>query len=517
MDRRHLLMGLGGSALLAGLPVATGQSAQGNWLKLESPNFTFFTPGEETKSREELAVLEGFHALLFRLMPRTSPSPLKLTVYNTRSRRDFEATWPGVGGSVLGFYSARIEQIRAVAHSDRDMDRQRGVPRHARALDSRAVLLHEYAHHHMRANNRLAYPAWYTEGFAEFLSTAEFGDKGVNVGKVTLERGAWIVDGDWMPIEPFLTKHPGEFSSGEEVAQFYAQAWLATHYLFATPERARGFDAYTRALLQGGDLLSAFEPSFGITPAQFDKELWAYRRRPIQFWTLPDSKPVSENITSHRLNRSADDLLLPTSHLLALPSREAAKDSVARVREQARKHPGDPYALQCQALAEVWYGDLAEARKQIDALLPLDEANPDVHHLSGLCDLRAGRKAKDHDLLLRAQESFGRAHQISDTRPQTMYRYVESGLPIEGMTPHLLDVLVRAYKLAPQVDAIAMTTAQALISQERYDEAILVLQPLTAELHGGDMPGIARRLTEVAKNRERTSFSFFGAAAIEGE
>lgn len=517
MRRRTLLKGIGGTAVLLAAPRAWAQSDQGRWLRFESANFIYFSTADEAKARTEVAALEGFHALLDRLMPRSQRSALKLTVYDTTTQRELETASPGADETVLGFYQPRIEHIRAVTSSRKDMERQRDVPRHARAMDARTVLFHEYAHHHMRANNRLAYPAWYTEGFAEFLSTVEFTDKGADIGKVTVNRATWIIHGDWLPIEPFLTKHPAQLKSGEEVAQFYAQSWMAAHYLFSTPERARGFDKYTAALLQGGDLLGAFEPAFGITPEQFDKELRDYKRQPIRFWTLGESKPDGSTIKVQRLGKSADELLLSMSFLRGLPPREEAKDAIARVLDEAKKRPSDLYALQCKALSEVWYGDLAEARTQLDALLPLDASNAEVHHLSGLCDLRAGRKLGDEALLQKAQNAFGRAHQLDDTRPQTMYRYVESGLALTGMDDHLLDVLVGAYLLAPQVDPIALTTAQALIERGRHDEAIAVLRPLTAEFHGDGMARLARELTDTALAKEQTRFSFFGAAVMDDE
>ncbi|MEZ6028387.1 MAG: hypothetical protein R3C46_01440 [Hyphomonadaceae bacterium] len=450
-------------------------------------------------------------------MPRSQQSPLKLTIYASGLRKDFRASQPGISDSVLGFYDAGIEEIRAVTTSNRDMERQRDMPRNARALDARTVLLHEYAHHHMRANNRAAFPAWYVEGFAEFLSTAEFNDNSADIGKVTFNRASWIVDGDWMAIEPFLTKHPREFATENEVAQFYAQSWLAAHYLFSTPERAKGFDNYTRALQQGGDLLGAFQPSFGIAPEDFDKELRDYKRKPIRYYTLPDARPDSSSITAIRLSRVADEVLVPASYLRSLPSRERAEETVALIRDQAKKHPDSPYVSQCVALADIWYGDLDAARVRLDELLVQRPSTPDIHHLSGLCYLRAGRKQQSDELIIEAQDAFGRAHQLDDGRPQTMYRYVESGLALTGMDEHLLNVLVGAYQLAPQVDPIALTCAQALIQHKRFEEAVTVLRPLTAELHGGDMPALARDLTDIALAEGRTTFSFYGAAMIGEE
>lgn len=517
MKRRTLLQGLGAGAMLMASPRALAQAGVGRWTRFESENFVYYTSGNENRAREDVAVLEGFHALLTRLMPRSQPSPLKLTVYATSNQAEFQAAEPGMGEMVLGFYKADIEEIRAVTTVRRDMDRQRDMPRNTRAMDARTVLLHEYAHHYMLANNRKGYPGWYVEGFAEFLSTAEFNDKGVDVGKVTVNRAMWAMNGDWMPIEMFLAGSPSSFKTGEAVAQFYAQSWLATHFLFLTPARAKGFDAYIQALMEGGDVLKSFEPAFGISPAAFDAELKDYRRKPIRFYTLPAVKPDPAKITGQKLGKSVDDLLLPVSHLRTLPARDAAENSIAAIRAQAAKSPEDPYARQCVALAEVWYGDLEEARRQLDAMLTAGMNNADVHHMSGLCYLRAARASDDKDLFEKAQNAFGRAHQLNDMRPQTMFRYVEAGLAVSGMDEALLDVLVSAYYLAPQVESIALTTAQALMSHDMFDEAIAVLRPLTAEVHGSQLSGVARTLTETARQRELSSFSFFGAAMVPGE
>jgi hypothetical protein len=50
-----------------------------------------------------------------------------------------------------------------------------------------------------------------------------------------------------------------------------------------------------------------------------------------------------------------------------------------------------------------------------------------------------------------------------------------------------------------------------------FDEAVAVLRPLTAEVHGSRLSSVARTLTETARARELSSFSFFGAAILPGE
>ncbi len=514
MNRRRLLQGLGAGTIVSLTPpVAWANSKPGRWLRLESPNFVMFSTASEDSSREELAALEGFQTLLTRIMPRKAPNPVKLPIYIARTDRDFELTAPHYRDSmVMGYYTASVEGTVAVSKSLRSAPRQRDMPRNVRADDARVIMFHEYTHHYVLANNRASYPPWYVEGIAEFLSTAEFNNKGVDIGKCTAGRAYSLVRGDWLPIEKLL-KRPDRMT-GEEASAFYAQAWLATHLMFVRPERAKGFDRYIQALQQGGDALAVFEAAFGITPKQFDEELRAYRDAPLQFWTMNDLKPIATGISIHRLTATVDDLLLPMVHLQRVPAPKDAADTIRRVKEQAIKYKGDAYAMRAGAWAEVWYGDLSAARTEIDAILALSAKEADTHHLSGLCDLRASyAKERDRDLLVRAQDAFGRAHGIDGSRASTMFRYVECGLGHTGQIDEdLLAVLVDAYHLAPQVSSIALTTAQALMTNERFEEAALVLRPLAADPHSGGMAEMAGVLLAAALAETRAQFAFAGAA-----
>ena len=51
-----------------------------------------------------------------------------------------------------------------------------------RDLDAADVLFHEYVHYVLRNENALAYPAWYDEGLAEFLSTVRVREDRVEMG-----------------------------------------------------------------------------------------------------------------------------------------------------------------------------------------------------------------------------------------------------------------------------------------------------------------------------------------------
>jgi hypothetical protein len=504
------MVAAGGLSLASG-GIAKADTQPGRWSRLESSNFVIHSSSDETYSRSELVALEGYHSLLTRLMPPRSKSALKLNIYMAGSEGDFDDAWPGVRRSTIaGFYTRSVEEVIAVTSK---RSGSRSVRNTQRALDARTILFHEYSHHYMMANQRAAYPGWYVEGFAEFLSTAEFTDKGIYIGKFTPDRAQWLAQSDWVDINTFLTKRAGQLNA-IETFRFYAQAWLAMHYIFNNPDRSKGFDRYIRALGAGEDVLGAFEPSFGVTPEAFDDELRGYRRKGIEFRLMAGvtADPLAP-ITVQRLNKSADELVMSCAYLRQRPTAKEAAGTVADIRAQARKYPGDKFAMRSEALAEVWFGDLARAREIIDALLTSDAGNPEVLHLSGLCYLRAGYAAQDKSLVKQARSAFAAAHRLDGTRAGSLFRYVECGIYPDGQVDeHLLDALLAAYRLAPQVDSIALMTAQGLAQHKRFAEAVLVLRPLAADVHGGASEIAQTMLAAALAEQQPTSVVLHGSA-----
>jgi tetratricopeptide (TPR) repeat protein len=378
------------------------------------------------------------------------------------------------------------------------------------------VLLHEYAHHYIIANIRVAYPAWYNEGVAEFLSTADFVEEGVWIGKFTNVRAAWLFAPTWLNINTLLTANPGELSD-EKNAQFYAQSWLAVHYLFRRPERAAGFDKYIQALHEGGDPIRSFEPAFGITPQAFDKELRDYKSKPLQANRVPGfSASLRLDAKVERLPATADDLLMPVSHLRSAPGRKYAGGSLNTIRAQHKKLPGDPFTIRARALGEIWYGDLDEARKLLDNLLVAEPQNAETQHLSGLCHLRMAYAAKDPALFVKARTGFTTAHKIDSTRASSLYRYIECGLNESGgvFGDHYADVMVMTYRLAPQVGPYAYGLANALMQQKRFAEAIKVLRPFAANSHASaKAKGRVGALMDAAKAEKELKIAWASPAA----
>lgn len=498
-------------------PLAWADEKPGRWLRLESSRFIYFSQSAEFKAREELIALERYHAMLTKLVPREQRSEPKLTIYAAANGNDLNRAAPGVGSGVAGFYNPKTEHIRAITAAFRAPERQSDVPKEMRAMDERVILFHEYSHHFMMTDLKTAYPAWYREGFAELTSTAVLTNAGIQVGKYTRNRAYSLAGGKWLPIEKFLD--PSKLSSEDEIITFYAQSWLAAHYLFTHADRARGFNRYTAALANGDDPVAAFEPSVGVSMETFDKELREYKRKPTAYYTIAETpQDFSADIKVQRMTAAADELLMIMSNLLSAPSDDAAKAHVTRVRAEAAKFPSDLFAQRALAHVEVWYGDAEKARSLLTALAAVAPKDPEIIHLNGVNDLRQGYRTNDQALFKRARGQFAEAHRLDATRAQSLFRYVECLRQIEpDFTTHMADVASAAYQLAPQVPDIRMLAVQGLMQHKLWKEARDILFGMAASAHESEYKTEVMALMDAVKAQTALPIKFHGTANTMGQ
>ena len=89
-----------------------------------------------------------------------------MTIYVVRSAGQVQKLAGDKSGYLQGFYQARAGGSLAFTSK---------VESEGFAISqSEQTLFHEYAHHLMHGVSEWATPRWYSEGFAEFFSTARF-------------------------------------------------------------------------------------------------------------------------------------------------------------------------------------------------------------------------------------------------------------------------------------------------------------------------------------------------------
>ena len=470
--------------LLAAVPAAAA------WRKAETDNFILYSQSGEQKVREQAALLEDYHQFL-RLLTGVDdpPSANKLRVYLVRGRSDLRQV-RDVPAGVAGFYAATPSGIAAFVD-----DRGGG------SGGDEEILFHEIAHHFMLQYRPTAYPAWFVEGFAEYVQTAKFTPKTIDYGQPSTNRVAWLSHNRWLPYDKVLFERSPR--NRADSALYYAQSWLLAHYMMRDPARREKFRDYITALVRGTPPREAFAQQFGSDMKALNRAVENYAARDLTYTRMTRASAASvPAVKVETLPPSADALLLSDAALHVGVRDDYAPPLLARVRAAAAKFPDDPFARRVRAKAEILNGDRAVGEKLLDPLLKAQPQDAELLYLMGMRHLLEGR-ADDSAREARfkgARRWFVQAHKADKTHFPTLVRYAESLMTDRRYdSDNTMEILLLAQELAPQVTEIRLNAANLLLMRGRYAEAEALVLPLASAPHNEELATAAQALLAKAR------------------
>jgi hypothetical protein len=102
--------------------------------------------------------------------------------------------------------------------------------------------------------------------------------------------------------------------------------------------------------------------------------------------------------------------------------------------------------------------------------------------------LAIAKEESEHAAALRkeAERDLGLANKVDPDNYLTLYGYAIARLNDGAINENTLNVLYRAATLAPQINGIRLTAADALIHAHDYPLAREMLDLVAADPHGGD-------------------------------
>lgn len=481
-------------AVLILLFVFAAAPARAEWRRAESPNFVLYGNASESALRERILLLEDFDRLLRAIVSvNAPPAANKLHVYIVSGLDDLGLLRP-VRPGVVGFYTASPDGIAAFVDGS------------ARPGGDE-VLLHEYAHHFMLQYSANPYPAWYTEGFAEYFMTAGFAPRGIDIGRASPSRGYAIVEGEWLPMARILSAGTAGLNR-EQTSSYYAQSWLLTHYFYSSPERQAALGRFLVAV-RSAEPGPALQSATGFTPEALTAELRRYiRGGRITYRRMSRTgTEVPPPVTVTAMPRSAGDLILFEAALRIGIREENAQPYLRRIRTAAARHADDPLAMRVLAHAELLYGDGAAADRLLDRLLAATPDDANLMYLKGMRHLVAAESDDPPEGAARqARQWFGRAHRADANHYQTLFRYAQSMRGERNyVSENTSNVLLLSHQLAPQVATITMNAAAMLMSRREWGQAAALLRPLAVNPHDPGLAQAARQMLERAEARGRPS------------
>lgn len=485
---RPLLAGCVAAAALVG---AAASAAHAEWLRAESAHFVVYGDVGEGDLRNYVRKVERFDSLLRLYYPIANERQGgKLEIFLAHGIDDLRRVSPGLSSGIAGFYTGDVDRIFAMV----DLSRSEG--------DS--TLLHEYGHHFMRANMPAAYPGWFTEGFAEYYSTADLSPTRIRVGLSSPGRMNSLTIGvnSWVSMDAVLGRSKVPPSQGHS---YYAQAWALTHYFMSTPERRQQLSQYLRGSMIGADPVENLQAATGMTPAQLQRAIHNYVSGSINYSILQQTFTPAD-VTITRMPRSARDLVWLDLRMDRLAP-EGKVEAIQQVRERAARNPGDAFAAIVLAKAEIQAEQWQAAEDALASLVAADAPNTEALRLTAIAKMHRA-DADDFDpadkvaVYRDAQRLLSRAVQADGTDYRLYLALDETRRGAPGYpTDNDLNVLLAAEEYAPQVDQVRFLAAQALVNRGVYQQAVEILAPVASNPHGGERMQSARDLLALARQR----------------
>ena len=212
---------------LAGL-VAVGRAspARAEWRRAESSNFILFGDAFGIAAARSASCCSRISTGCCARSPRS----------RSRRRRTSSTSISSAGMTTSNVIRTVPRRRCRLLHRDARRHRRLRRRQSGAGADNQ-ILFHEYAHHFMRQSTPSSIRPGTSEGFAEYFATARFTARTDRHRQLLRRAGPMrSCSGSWLPMERILSGGPMGLNR-EEMAAYYAQSWLLTHYFYSTPER----------------------------------------------------------------------------------------------------------------------------------------------------------------------------------------------------------------------------------------------------------------------------------------
>lgn len=467
-----------------------GGTAQAAWHKASSDHFVLYADTSPERLRAFASKMERYDKAV-QIATKIPDYPVgdgnRVTVFLVPQAQVgalIGSRDAGVGGFYIGHSSGPV----AYSMTKADEAGSSISARRSKTNDGftgEIVLFHEYGHHLMYQTQDRVYPAWLSEGFAEFLSTVEVEEDGsVILGNAIQNRSAVLFGALHLPLDQMLSGNY-ELITGEEMASIYARGWLLTHYLNFEPSRKGQLDTYLAAMSKGVDGLQAARSAFGDLK-QLDRELDRYQAGKLSALRIPASMVQIGPVEVTALSDGAAAALPFRMRSRRGVSVASAKTVAEGLRAVQRRFTGDPFVEMALAEAELDVKQYQAASDAADRALAADPANIQAmiykgRSLAKLAEAAEGDKAQ---MFAEARRWLIKANKLDTEDPEPLIEY-HATFKAEGIAPTAgaKAGLHYASKLAPQDPLLRMKSAIQYLRDGDLANARLTLSPLAFNPH----------------------------------
>jgi Flp pilus assembly protein TadD len=460
------LAALAGWFIYAGMvPVFAGES---QWVEVQSPHFSVVTDGGEKRGREVAVRFEQMRAVFGALMLKANVNlavPLQIVAFrNTKELRQFAPLWNGKPTQVAGLFQGNSD--RSFILLDLSVE------------NPWAVVFHEYGHQLMNSNLAAQTAPWFEEGFAEYFRSIEVDGKEAHVGKIpedtyqVLQQTGMMKTADLFRVQQNSSTYN---ESGDRRSGFYAQSSMVVHYLYdqnLIPKLGMYFDL---TLDQHVSVEDAIQKAFGMTAAQFDKEIRNYvSSGRFRYYKLPTPAGiVTSNYTVTPLTAADGNAVLADVHLHSPDYSAKAQEEYEAI---LKTEPANPAALRGLGYSYLLKKDYEGANTYFQKAAQGNSKDPRVHYYAALLMSREkalGDEANVPVMTKELETSIALDPNYADAYSLLAFAYAYGGNPEKGLT-----MMNKAVSLSPRNEMYVFNLAQMYLNNKKPAEATALLQAL---------------------------------------
>ncbi len=475
-----------------------------DWIKAESEHFVVYSSAPEKKTRTYVKKLEAFRTLTNLLLgANDSAVQMKFKIYLLNNPDQMLTVRPNFARQVAGVYfncSEGTSAYATVQQGGGDQD------------ESLIVLFHEYAHYVMFQHARSYYPAWYVEGFADYLSTADPDKNMISIGEPALGRGYTLAADRWIRFEKVLNPDFGftgdKGNDAWEIESFYAQSWLLTHYMLSDTTRTKALNAYFAQVGSGADPVTSWEATTGIKVNTLQSLLQRYRDK-MYYLKVPVTDYADASISVSKMPAGSDQFWLKGSLLTTCMGADQGKAILSGLTAQKTVFSANPDFRLALAHAELLYGNDADAETDLKQALSSDPASFQANYLLGRVYTKQseGKSGDERSSLTdQARASFITAYKLNKLDAPNLY-YLARSFNNRPNFPdtNALNAANGAHVLAPGVMDYAAFDAFANLANDQRDKAADLLMPFVSDPHNRQQAERIQKVVEAIKAGKTTN------------
>jgi tetratricopeptide (TPR) repeat protein len=494
--------------------LASSGDAEPHWIRVSSSHFSVLTDGGENKGREIAVRLEQMRTVFAQLLMKTRVNmPETLDVIAFKTDKEYAQTAPIRDGqpiSAPAFFLPGEDRNYIVLNLFED-DPWRGVT-------------HEIAHLLLDHNYPPTQP-WFDEGFAEYFSSLRLDNKQARIGgdpelSVTGKQdlpGTQVESRNppkslsepltspvWLAISDLLTaRHDrSNYQEGSHHTLFYAQAWIAMHYLLNKNKLSETGTYFDLVENQKLPVEQAIQQAYGMTSTQFNQALKDYFHSlgpSLQTQTaLPASGTPNSAVSQFAL--PVDNIGTSTKQVPDPEARALIAEMMVRLPEHRQQavqelntmiaQPKTENAIAHRALAwmHLESKEYDAANEELSSALELDGGDPWVRYYLALVKYHAAEASGHPFQGLSNMMQDLRA--VLDWNPEMAEAYSMLAMArVEGGGVNsAMEAMRAAIELSPRNEGYLLNMAQIYVAGKKWDAATALLERLKASQN----PQIAR-------------------------